>query len=162
MERNPITRNGLTIVLLLLSISSAFADILPEDPTGGEKLFVSKGCVKCHAIAREGNKTGHDLGKRDLGNTPLDLAARLWNHTPSMILGMERAGMINPALTGQEFTDISAYLYFLGFFDERGNPGQGRSVFAQKGCVSCHPLAGRENKANRVWMNFHGTYRRFS
>ena len=144
MKRKPIIINkGLIIVLFLLSISSAFADVLPEDPTRGEQLLVSKGCVKCHAVSGEGSKIGPDLSKKELGNTPLDVAARLWNHTPSMILGMERIGMINPTLTGQEFNDISTSLYFLGFFDQRGNPEKGKAVFNEKCCRPCHPLTGK-------------------
>jgi cytochrome c2 len=51
--------------------------------------------------------------------------------------------MIKPALTGQEFNDLSVYLYFLRFSDGRGNPVRGRSVFNEKGCNLCHPLAGK-------------------
>jgi len=34
---------------------------------------------------------------------------------------MERANLIRPTLTGDEITDISAYLYLLRFFHEPGN-----------------------------------------
>ena len=60
-----------------------------------------------------------------------------------MSVGMERAGMPRPTLTGQEFTEISAYLYFLRFFDEPGNAARGKTAFTEKGCASCHPLSGR-------------------
>ncbi len=116
---------------------------LPQDPTRGARLFVAKGCVKCHALKGEGGKVGPDLGKIDLGDTQLDLAAKLWNHIPSMTKGMERAKMIKPNLTGEEITEISAYLYFLKFFDEPGNPTRGKYLFNEKGCNNCHPLIGR-------------------
>lgn len=51
--------------------------------------------------------------------------------------------MIKPTLTGQEFAEISAYLYFLRFFDEPGNPAQGKSVYTEKGCQFCHPSSGK-------------------
>ena len=35
-----------------------------------------------------------------------------------MITDMEREGIAKPTLTGQEYTEITAYLYFLRFFDE--------------------------------------------
>ena len=135
---------GWIFTLCLLIHSSLLAQpLLPEDPAKGARLFVSKGCVKCHGLKGEGGKTGPDLGKIDLGDTQLDLAAKLWNHIPSMTKGMEQAKIIKPNLTGQEITEISAYLYFLKFFDEPGNPAQGRYVFKEKGCSSCHPLMGK-------------------
>ena len=131
------------IVLLSLSRMLAIADILPEDPTQGEKLFVTKGCVKCHDVTRQGSKIGPDFVKRDMVDTPFDLAAKLWTHTSSRASGMGKTGMNKPALTGQEFNDLSVCLYFLGFSDGRGNPARGRSVFVDKGCHLCHPLAGK-------------------
>jgi len=137
------------IVYLVITISLLFngsyilAQLLPEDPAKGARLFVRKGCVKCHALKGEGGKTGPDFGRIDLGDTQLDLAGKVWNHIPSMIMGMERVKMIKPTLTGKEFTDLSAYLYFIKFFDEPGNPTKGRYVFNEKGCNLCHPLSGR-------------------
>ena len=134
---------GGMVLLLILFGSIAFAQQLPEDPAKGSRLFVSKGCVRCHALQGEGGKIGPDFGRVDLGNTQLDMAAKLWNHIPSMNVGMERARMIKPNMTGQEFTEISAYLYFLKFFDEPGDATRGRSIFNEKGCSSCHSLSGK-------------------
>ncbi len=142
MKTITIIFSGMTVIFLFLC-SFAFAQILPEDPAIGGRLLASKGCVKCHSIKGEGGKTGPDLGGIDLGDTQLDLAARMWNHAPSMIAGMENAGIVKPALTGQEFTEITAYLYFLRFFDEPGDPAAGAYIFDQKGCASCHPVSGR-------------------
>jgi cytochrome c len=128
---------------ILFLFAGAFAQLLPEDPTKGSRLFVNKGCVRCHALKGEGGKVGPDFGRVDLGNTQLELAAKLWNHIPSMNVGMERARMIKPNMTGQEFTEISAYLYVLKFFDEPGDATRGKFIFNEKGCSSCHPLSGR-------------------
>jgi mono/diheme cytochrome c family protein len=130
-------------VTLLISSHLLAQTFLPEDPTRGARLFVSKGCVKCHALKGEGGKVGPDLGKIDLGDSQLDLASRLWNHIPSMIMGMERAKVIKPNVTGEEVTQISAYLYSLKFFDEPGDSTRGRYVFTEKGCSRCHPIAGK-------------------
>ncbi len=142
MKRN-IIKKGMFAVLLFISASLAVADTLPEDPSRGKQLFVKKGCVKCHDVEGRGSKIGPDLVTKDMGGTPLDLAARLWNHTPSMVLGMEGTSMVKPALTGQEFNDLSVYLYFLRFSDGPGNPVRGRSIFTEKGCHLCHPFAGK-------------------
>ena len=143
------------ITILSLTCSFAFAQLLPEDPTKGARLFTGKGCVRCHALKGEGGKIGPDFGRVDLGDTQLDLAAKLWNHIPSMIIGMERAKIIKPNLTGEEFTEISAYLYFLKFFDEPGNPTRGRFVFNEKGCNICHPLSGKGKKGERGLNELH-------
>jgi len=142
MSRRKFLSGGIICVLILIS-AIAFAQLLPEDPAKGARLFATKGCARCHAFKGEGGKVGPDFGRVDLGETQLDLAGKLWNHIPSMIVGMERARMIKPTLTGLEFTEISAYLYFLKFFDEPGNPTRGRSVFNEKGCGACHLLSGK-------------------
>jgi cytochrome c551/c552 len=129
---------------ILLIASSLFAQPpLPEDPTKGTRLFVNKGCARCHAFKGEGGKIGPDFGKVDLGDTLFELASKLLNHIPPMIQGMERMKMIRPDLTGDEITDICAYLYFLKFFDEPGNATRGKYLFNEKGCSNCHPLSGR-------------------
>jgi cytochrome c551/c552 len=142
MCRKKILVTGI-ILILILTGSLTFAQLLPEDPTKGSRLFVNKGCVRCHALKGEGGRVGPDFGRVDLGNTQLELAAKLWNHIPSMNVGMERARMIKPNMTGQEFTEISAYLYFLKFFDEPGDATRGKFIFNEKGCSSCHPVSGK-------------------
>ena len=142
MIRKRILSGGIGLILLFIC-SPAFAQLLPEDPAKGARFFGSKECVKCHAFKGEGGKIGPDFGRVDLGDTQLELASKLLNHIPSMIVGMERQRMLRPNLTGEEFSDISAYLYFLKFFDEPGNPTRGRYVFNEKGCNNCHPLSGK-------------------
>ncbi|MFI5295550.1 MAG: c-type cytochrome [Thermodesulfovibrionales bacterium] len=127
-----------TAGILLLLISFVSAQGLPEEPTRGGRLFVAKGCAKCHAFKGTGSSIGPDLSKIDLGDTQLDLAAQIWNHTPAMITEMEQSGITGAVLTGQEFIEITSYLYFLSFFDEPGDPLTGENVFEQKGCSSCH------------------------
>jgi len=132
-----------SILVLFVASSVSSQTIIPEDPAKGARLFVGKGCIKCHAFKGEGGKIGPDFGKVDLGNTLLDLASKLLNHIPPMVQGMERMRMTKSNLTGEEITDISAYLYFLKFFDEPGNATRGQYLFNEKGCSKCHPLTGR-------------------
>jgi cytochrome c2 len=142
MNRKKIISGGM--VLLVLGMGSfAWAQLLPEDPAKGARLFAGKGCVKCHSLKDEGGKSGPDLGKIDLGDTQLDLATRLLNHAPSMIQGMQRVRIIRPTLTGEELSEMAAHLYLLKFFDEQGNSTRGKYIFSEKTCNACHPLTGR-------------------
>jgi len=146
MNRMTMISKGMIVVLLLVLAPPAFSQVIPEDPVKGGQLFVSKGCAKCHALKGEGGKIGPDLGKIDLGDTRLNLAAKIWNHTPLMMAQMESKGIVQPTLTGQELAELAAYLYFLRFFDEPGNPAKGRSVYSAKGCSYCHPSSGKGNQ----------------
>jgi mono/diheme cytochrome c family protein len=143
VKTGAILSTGIIIVLLFAS-TAVVAQVLPEDPSRGGRLFVSKGCMKCHAVQGEGGKAAPDLGIVGPESSQLELAAELWNHAPYMIDGMKHEGIAEPTLTGQEFNDMTAYLYFLRFFDEAGDAASGEYLFALKGCKSCHLDSGRE------------------
>ena len=132
------------VITIFWICSTGFAQtLLPDDPTKGARLFVNKGCVKCHALKGEGGKIGPDFGKIDLGDTEFELASKMLNHLPPMVSGMERARLARPALKGEDLIEIAGYLYFIKFFDEPGNTTRGRYLFNEKGCSNCHPLSGR-------------------
>jgi mono/diheme cytochrome c family protein len=82
MRINAMIFRAISLLLFLLLHSIPLAQTLPEDPGKGEQLFISKGCVNCHGPRSEERNRGPDLSKVDLGDTQLDLAARIWNHTP--------------------------------------------------------------------------------
>jgi mono/diheme cytochrome c family protein len=106
----------------------------PGDPESGEKVFTEKGCAHCH-----GPRTPLDLSKKkDFARTTGQLAAMMWNHFPEMWKGMEEKGLVRPTLSSQEMADLVAYLFSLRYFDEPGDPEQGRTVFLKKQCDSCH------------------------
>jgi len=79
----------MAVVLLFLLAPFASGQVFLKIQTGGPTLC-KQGCAKCHAIKGEGGKIGPDLGKIDLGDTQLNLAAKIWNHTPSMMVEIER------------------------------------------------------------------------
>lgn len=146
MNRGKKLFMGIVLVAIFTFPPASAQTPFPHDPTRGARLFVDKGCVKCHALKGEGGETGPDLGKIDLGDTQLDLAAKLWNHIPSMVAGFERARILRPDLTGEELGSIAAYLYFLKYFDEPGDATRGKFLFNEKGCTACHPLTGKGRK----------------
>ena len=142
-RKNLLFGSLFVICFVTASTLSSAQSLLPEDPTRGGRLLVTKGCVKCHSLNGEGGRVGPDLGRIDLGDTQLGLASKLINHIPAMTQGMERAKMLKPNLTADELTEISASLYFLKFFDEPGDTTRGKHAFTEKGCNNCHALSGK-------------------
>lgn len=41
----------------------ALSTLLPGNPLEGSRLFIEKGCLRCHAIQEVGGVTGPDLGR---------------------------------------------------------------------------------------------------
>jgi mono/diheme cytochrome c family protein len=106
----------------------------PGDPQLGEKLFTQKGCIQCHA-----SQTALDLSKKkDFPRTLAQLAGMMWNHSFEMWKRIEEKGMGRPTVSPQEMADVVAYLFSTRYFDEPGDPGRGRAVFAAKQCNLCH------------------------
>src|SRR3989304_10036002 len=114
----------------------------PQNPLKGRELFTSKGCIKCHPIRGEGGKVGPDLGKTVGQRSFFEVASIMWNHSPVMSEKMRELKVPRPKFSAEEMADMLAFLYFLNYFEEPGNPAQGKAVFARKGCVKCHSIAG--------------------
>jgi cytochrome c2 len=115
---------------------------LPDNPTAGARLFVQKGCVRCHGLATEDARVGPDLGRIRFRGTIMDLAGSFWNHSPVMREKMQDFKIQPPQLNGREMTDLlaflTAYRYYLTEVGQPGNPATGKGVFTDKGCVRCH------------------------
>ena len=83
------------------------------NPTRGRKLFVSKGCVACHAINGVG---GHDATNLDAHTmqpmmNPFEFAAKMWRMAPAMIYAQEEALGEQILFTGDELADIIAFVH---------------------------------------------------
>ncbi len=83
------------------------------DPENGMTLFVTKGCVACHAINGIG---GHDVPAMDshiMGQTmnPFDFAAKMWNHAEGKITAQIEGLGEQILLSGQELADIVAFAH---------------------------------------------------
>ena len=79
----------------------------------GKKLFVSKGCVACHAVNGIG---GHDAPALDAHKmkrwmNPFDFAAKMWKGAPAMIAAQEGAFDEQVLFTGSELADIIAFAH---------------------------------------------------
>ncbi|MBI3989242.1 MAG: cytochrome c [candidate division NC10 bacterium] len=116
---------------------------LPENPVEGRRLFVSKGCARCHTVWGEGGTGGPDLGKISPAGSFLQLAGILWNHSPQMTERMGEKGIQRPTFTPEEMAKLVAYLYSLQYFGEAGDPARGKALFAEKSCIKCHSVGGK-------------------
>ncbi|NQV57082.1 MAG: c-type cytochrome [Rhodospirillales bacterium] len=98
----------------LSSTSKKTELVLPVmDVNRGKNLFVSKGCVACHAVNGVG---GHDAPAMDdhtnLGRiNPFDFVAKMWNHAPGMLAAQEQAFGKHITFTGAEISDIIAFVH---------------------------------------------------
>jgi mono/diheme cytochrome c family protein len=83
------------------------------DAARGRALFVSKGCVACHAINEIGGTTGPPLdvefapGEVD----PLDFVARMWRGAEAMVSMQQSLFGAQLDFTGAELADIIAFAH---------------------------------------------------
>jgi mono/diheme cytochrome c family protein len=115
---------------------------LPSNPLRGRRLFESKECTSCHGLTGLVAGSGPSLGEGRFGGTFLELGAALWNHAPDMSVTMEVASFEWPALSESEATEILAFLYFIDYLGRPGVADDGRRVFEEGGCASCHVIGG--------------------
>ena len=117
----------------------------PGRPSTGRKLFAEKRCVACHAIGGEGASVGPGLGSFKTYESPIALAAALWNHGPQMSEVMKSQNVSRPIFKGSEMRDLIAYINAASPRSPRGPltvlPGrslQGYRLFVEKRCATCH------------------------
>jgi len=133
-------RSWLGVLCLTGLIAATPASAEFGDPVRGQGLFVTKGCVECHAVRGAGGRIGPDLGRTPAKDSFFDLAAAMWNHSASMDDKMREFRLSRPSFEQDELADLMAFIYFLNYFDEPGDPEVGKILFAQKHCIQCHSL----------------------
>jgi nitric oxide reductase subunit C len=112
------------------------------DPRNGRELFLKKRCDKCHSVGKEDKKI--DLSKRSkFTRTLSQVAGLMWNHSPDMWRKMKKKGIGRPTLSAKDMVDIIAYLFSIRYFDEPGDKDNGKKLFSEKHCISCHRGKGR-------------------
>ena len=120
------------------------------DAKRGEGLFTSKACVTCHRVGGRGGATGPALDPLKRMNSPVLVAAAMWNHAPRMAEEFSRAGIARPGLSGKDLLDVIAYIQAAGETTSGdtqqvvpGTPERGRALFMEKKCASCHAVGGK-------------------
>ncbi len=148
MKTDPI--NAACVALLFAAI--AFGTCTPlhaapqgdlggfGDPIAGQRLFVQKNCVRCHAVRGAGGTSAPDLGRKNIGTSFHAIAASMWSHSPGMTAKMSEYRIPHPQFADDEFADLVSFLYFLNYFDEPGDPREGKVLFTEKHCVRCHKV----------------------
>lgn len=122
--------------------------IAPGDPAKGRKLFTKAGCSRCHAVRGEnggkkgGGSIGPDLADVDLRRGVAELAGIMWNHGPIMWRQMRELELEIITFEAEDMAHIIAYLYFINYYSDTGDPAAGEKVFSDKGCLACHPTGG--------------------
>lgn len=120
------------------------------DPKAGERLFSEKGCLTCHQVGGSGGRVGPSLDRLKGVNSPVILAAAMWNHGPAMAEKMRDAGVTRPTFTGRELQHLIAFVLATSrepgattFQVRPGRPDEGARVFDAKQCDSCHQVGNR-------------------
>jgi cytochrome c2 len=114
----------------------------PGDPIAGRRIFVDRGCVRCHSIWGNGGTLGPDFAVVGAGRSLQQLAGLFWNHTPRMIETVRHEEVQWPTFTESELADIISYIYYVKLFDEPGDPDLGEWWFREKRCSECHSVGG--------------------
>ena len=115
--------------------------VLPGNVKEGWKAFATKKCNQCHSIWGEGGKGGPDLGTLPESYvSQAQLAALMWNHGPEMWGRMATKKIPFQKMEKKEMADLFAFLYFIRYMDEPGDPQKGKALMETKGCIKCHAV----------------------
>jgi mono/diheme cytochrome c family protein len=120
--------------------------VLPGRAEEGVRVFVERRCVECHSLGGRGRQGVPDLAERGAQKSLTGFAAAMWNKAPVMRQAMAGRLAQVPKLSPEEMSDLVAALYAVRYFARAGDPRQGVTVAAQKGCLTCHGLHGERGK----------------
>ena len=95
--------------LLTYLYSLHFLDA-PGNPRLGSRLFVSKGCAACHAIAGDRPAIGPPLARFRHYASPVLWAEIMWKHAVEMEQKMKEMGLSWPRFEKNEMVDLVTYI----------------------------------------------------
>ena len=126
------------------TLSVSDQGILPGDTKNGWRLFFSNNCIDCHSLWGVGGNVGPDLGRTSISHVSASgISAQMWNHVPTMRQKMEEEGVQFKELSLSQMADIFAFLYFIRYMDEPGDPQTGKKLIEEKKCNLCHSIHGQ-------------------
>lgn len=149
VERPTLTPRELSDLVAFLFTAQYYDEL--GDATAGREIFQAKSCIRCHAVGGAG--IGVALDGMKGANSPILVAAAMWNHGPSMAETMKDRGIPRPRFEGKEMVDLVAYVVEAarepGAQTEQvvpGTPERGQKLFSDKRCVVCHSVGGKGGK----------------
>jgi mono/diheme cytochrome c family protein len=151
IKRVPLTPDEVAALISFIFTLQYYDE--PGDPQRGERLFTSKACVQCHEVAGQGGRSGPSLDFLKRANSPVLIAAALWNHGPEMAEVLKAKGIARPTFGRKDLSDIIAYIQTAAREGGEprgitpGTPEQGAKLFAEKRCATCHAIG---DKGGRV------------
>lgn len=111
------------------------------DSQRGADLFQTLPCIRCHSINGAGSAKGPDLGKRLRREySPAGIAARMWNHAPTMWAAMKDQGLAIEPLGNQGAADLFGFFYSFRFFERPADAARGKRLFDTERCSGCHNI----------------------
>jgi mono/diheme cytochrome c family protein len=139
---------GVISAVLLTGAGDSMADAAQTqgDAARGRTLFVSKGCVVCHAINEVGGTRAAPLDPEAASGDvdALDFVARMWRGAEAMIFMQQQELGVQIEFTGQELADIIAFVHdprepqkFSEPALAQGDPAAGRDIL-RSWCTACH------------------------
>ncbi len=148
IQRPTLTPSEVSNLIAFLFTAQYYDE--PGDTKAGERIFATKGCVQCHEVGGKGGRVGPGLDFLKRANSPVLVAAAMWNHGPEMAEAMKAKRIERPAFQGKEMVDLIAYIVTAAKADVSetaqvipGTPERGRKLFGEKRCVVCHRVAGK-------------------
>jgi nitric oxide reductase subunit C len=115
---------------------------LPDQPEKGIEIFKEKNCVSCHSIWGVGGNIGPDLSRAVKDKSFYQIVGLLWNHSSKMFEKMKEEEIAFNKMSAEEVEYLTAYLYYLNFFDSPGDFERGKILYLQRKCVICHSIGG--------------------
>ena len=151
IERPTLTPSELSNLIAFLFTAQYYDEL--GDPKAGEKLFAAKGCGQCHEVGGQGGRVGPGLDFLKRADSPVLIAAAMWNHGPEMAEAMQARGIVRPTFEGKELVDLIAYIVSAardGAGETAqivpGTPERGQRLFSEKQCILCHSVSGKGGK----------------
>ncbi|HTO12590.1 MAG TPA: c-type cytochrome [Candidatus Binatia bacterium] len=148
IERPKLTPADVENVIAFVFTARYFDEL--GDGKAGQRLFAAKGCVTCHAVGGAGGKVGPALDAMKRANSPVLVAAAMWNHGPEMAEMMKAQGVTRPTFKDGELVDVIAYIVQAARDTPGetaqvvpGTPSRGQALFADKQCATCHAVGGK-------------------
>jgi mono/diheme cytochrome c family protein len=151
IERPRLTPREVEEVIAFVFTAQYFDEL--GDTKAGQRLFTAKGCVQCHAVGGAGGSVGPPLDVLKRANSPVVVAAAMWNHGPEMAETMRAKGVARSSFQDKEMLDLIAYVVAAAKDPggEKvqvvpGTPARGEQLFAERQCRLCHAVAGKGGK----------------